>query len=97
MAEILKKQKKKKVKDKKNEEVSEAVENAWEMKIPTFKKGDMKHTLQEETRFEIAFPKYREKYIKECFPVLKKMLDVSIALSVFSYLILYLETVLEVK
>lgn len=60
------------------EKVKGPIENAWEMKIPPFQKGAMKHHLQEETRFEIAFPKYREKYIKECWPVVKKLFDVSI-------------------
>ncbi|KAL7647959.1 UNVERIFIED_CONTAM: hypothetical protein RMT77_001575 [Armadillidium vulgare] len=57
------------------EKVKGPIENAWEMKIPPFQKGAMKHHLQEETRFEIAFPKYREKYIKECWPVVKKLFD----------------------
>ncbi|MCL4124792.1 UNVERIFIED_CONTAM: hypothetical protein GTU68_041208 [Idotea baltica] len=35
----------------------------------------MKHVLQEETKFEIAFPKYREKYLRECWPIVKKVLD----------------------
>ncbi|XP_076069906.1 KRR1 small subunit processome component homolog dbe isoform X1 [Oratosquilla oratoria] len=51
------------------------VENAWNIPIPEFKKGDMKHPLLEESNFSILFPKYREKYLRECWPVLQKALD----------------------
>ncbi|XP_071531325.1 KRR1 small subunit processome component homolog isoform X2 [Panulirus ornatus] len=48
------------------------VENAWAMKIPEFKKGEMKSHLLEESSFSVLFPKYREKYLRECWPLLEK-------------------------
>lgn len=53
------------------------VENAWSIKIPEFKKGDMKSHLLEESSFSLLFPKYRERYIRECWPLLDKTLKVS--------------------
>ncbi|KAK8743940.1 hypothetical protein OTU49_000923 [Cherax quadricarinatus] len=50
------------------------VENAWAIKIPEFKKGEMKSHLLEESSFSVLFPKYREKYLKECWPLLVKTL-----------------------
>ena len=52
------------------------VENAWSIKVPEFKKGDMKSHLLEESSFSVLFPKYREKYLRECWPLLQKTLDV---------------------
>ena len=43
-------------------------------KIPEFKKGDMKSSLLEESSFAVLFPQYREKYIKEVFPHIRKAL-----------------------
>lgn len=48
------------------------VENAWAIKIPEFKKGEMKSHLLEESSFSVLFPKYREKYLRECWPLLEK-------------------------
>ncbi|XP_071439665.1 KRR1 small subunit processome component homolog [Hetaerina americana] len=56
-------------------EASEAVEDAWTMKIPEFRKEDNPHRLLEESAFATLFPKYRERYLKECWPLVKKMLD----------------------
>lgn len=52
------------------------VENAWAIKVPEFQKGDMKSHLLEESSFSVIFPKYREKYLKECWTLLQKSLDV---------------------
>ena len=43
-------------------------------KIDKFEKGDMKHPLIEQSSFACLFPQYREKYIKEVFPLIKKKL-----------------------
>nr|XP_019561425.2 KRR1 small subunit processome component homolog [Aedes albopictus] len=51
------------------------VENAWLLKIPEFKKADNPQGLAEESSFSCLFPKYREKYIKECWPLVEKALD----------------------
>ncbi|XP_041776530.1 KRR1 small subunit processome component homolog [Anopheles merus] len=50
------------------------VENAWLMKIPEFKPEDNPNGLLEESSFSCLFPKYREKYIKECWPLVVKAL-----------------------
>lgn len=46
-------------------------------KIDKFEKGDMKHPLLEQSSFACLFPQYREKYIKEIFPLIKKRLKES--------------------
>lgn len=43
-------------------------------KIQEFNKGDMKTSLLEESSFAVLFPQYREKYIKEVFPHIRKAL-----------------------
>lgn len=64
--------------DEQQEQPTGPVDNAWALKIPEFKKGDMKSHLLEESSFSIMFPKYREKYIKESWPLLSSALNVSI-------------------
>ncbi|XP_053675534.1 KRR1 small subunit processome component homolog [Anopheles nili] len=51
------------------------VENAWLMKIPEFKPEDNPNGLVEESSFSCLFPKYREKYVKECWPLVVKALN----------------------
>ncbi|CAB3367504.1 Hypothetical predicted protein [Cloeon dipterum] len=51
------------------------VDNAWSLKLPEFKPGDMKHRMLEESSFATLFPKYREKYLKECWPLVQKSLE----------------------
>jgi ribosomal RNA assembly protein len=41
-------------------------------KIDPFDKGEMKKPMTEESSFAVLFPQYREKYIKEVWPLVKK-------------------------
>ncbi|KAK1126401.1 hypothetical protein K0M31_005039 [Melipona bicolor] len=51
------------------------VDNAWSLKIPAFKPEDNPHRLLEESSFATLFPKYREQYLKEHWPLIEKALD----------------------
>lgn len=51
------------------------VENAWALKLPEFRPEDNKHRLLEESSFATLFPKYREKYLRECWPLVQKTFD----------------------
>ncbi|XP_011878951.1 PREDICTED: KRR1 small subunit processome component homolog [Vollenhovia emeryi] len=50
------------------------VDNAWSLKIPDFKEEDNPHRLLEESSFATMFPKYREQYLKEHWPLIQKAL-----------------------
>ncbi|XP_023170449.1 KRR1 small subunit processome component homolog [Drosophila hydei] len=51
---------------------TDPVDNAWSLKIPTFKPEDNPHGLVEESSFATLFPKYREKYLKEVWPLVQQ-------------------------
>lgn len=53
---------------------TEPVENAWELKVPEFKPENNPNGLLEESSFATLFPKYREKYLKEYWPLVQKTL-----------------------
>ena len=54
---------------------SEVVENAWSLKIPEFRPSDNPHRLLEESSFATLFPKYREHYLRECWPLVQSSLE----------------------
>lgn len=51
------------------------VDNAWSLKIPAFKPEDNPHRLLEESSFATLFPRYREQYLKEHWPLIQNALD----------------------
>lgn len=54
---------------------SKVVDNAWSMKIPEFCPDDNPHRLLEESSFATLFPKYREHYLRECWPLVQSSLE----------------------
>ena len=60
--------------DEQTHKTSEPVDNAWAMKIPAFKPDDNPNGLVEESSFATLFPKYREKYLNEVWPLVQQAL-----------------------
>lgn len=54
---------------------TEPVDNAWSLKIPKFRAENNPHGMLEESSFATLFPKYREKYLKEYWPLIKTNLE----------------------
>ncbi|EZA57375.1 hypothetical protein DMN91_002501 [Ooceraea biroi] len=59
---------------KKSKTERAGIDNAWSLKIPEFKEQDNPHRLLEESSFASMFPKYREQYLKEHWPLVQKAL-----------------------
>ena len=51
------------------------VTNAWARKVPDFKEEHNPHGMLEESRFATLFPKYREKYLREVWPLVQAKLS----------------------
>lgn len=54
---------------------TDPVDNAWSLKIPEFKQDHNKNGLLEESSFATLFPKYREKYLRDAWPLVQKTLN----------------------
>ena len=61
--------------DDESPSTSRPIENAWAMKIPPFCKEDNPNGLVEESSFATLFPKYREKYLREAWPLVQNALS----------------------
>jgi len=56
-------------------ETPTVVENAWSYKVPEFKPEDNPHGMIEESKFATLFPRYREKYLRECWSLVQSKLN----------------------
>ncbi|XP_055386500.1 KRR1 small subunit processome component homolog [Condylostylus longicornis] len=61
--------------DEKSVNTTDPVDNAWSLKLPEFKPEHNPNGLIEESSFATLFPKYREKYLKEVWPLVQKTLE----------------------
>lgn len=55
--------------------VEDITDNPWRIAIPKFTEADNPHGTLYESTFAMLFPKYREEYIKEYYPLIKKALE----------------------
>lgn len=55
--------------------VEDITDNPWRIPIPKFTEADNPSGTIYESTFSLLFPKYREEYMKEYFPLIKKALE----------------------
>ena len=55
--------------------VEDITDNPWRIPIPKFTEADNPSGTIYESTFPLLFPKYREEYMKEFFPLIKKALE----------------------
>lgn len=65
----------KKNNEKKQQTVEDITDNPWRIPIPKFTEADNPVGTIYESTFSLLFPKYREEYMKEYFPLIKKALE----------------------
>lgn len=80
-------------KKRKKEENLLVVPEGW--KEAKFTKEDNPHGLVAGSSFATLFPKYREKYLRECWPLVKKTLGEQVRLLAVKYFIV--SDVLNIK
>lgn len=49
--------------------------DAWSMTVPKFLPEHNKHGMIEESKFAFLYPAYREKYLREVWPMVQKKLS----------------------
>jgi ribosomal RNA assembly protein len=71
-----------------NEEDLLTVPEGW--KDPGITKEDNPHGVLAESSFATLFPKYREKYLQECWPLVKKALADYVSIGKYLTLFVYI-------
>ena len=62
--------------DQEGEKVTGVIEkDAWSLTIPKFTREDNPHGMLEESAFATLYPAYREKYLREVWPMVQKTLS----------------------
>lgn len=64
-----------KKKTPKPQTVEDITDNPWRIPIPKFTESDNPTGTIYESTFSLLFPKYREEYMKEYYPIIKKALE----------------------
>lgn len=59
----------------KTQTVEDITDNPWRIPIPKFTEADNPTGTIYESTFSLLFPKYREEYMKEYYPLIKKSLE----------------------
>ena len=58
------------------EKVTGVIEkDAWSLSIPKFTQENNPHGMLEESKFATLYPAYREKYLREVWPMVQKTLS----------------------